>query len=233
MKGQLIFRDKNEQLLKSTEITKLPLIIGRSKECDIVLDSIKISKKHAMLFLQNDDLFLKDLGSSNGLMLGAFRVDQVQLTQEPRCTIGDIEVEYVRAKGSETTQTLQTEKIQSPSPPPQSHTSDGSDLEFKTIVRPRKVPEKVKAKALFQLKLSRRLLYVFMGFFFFVVLSIAVILFYPRKEFPIEGYSWYTAPSRKSFLSTPPVGISQGDFKKKFEELFRKSIDAHEKDNIN
>ncbi len=42
------------------------LVIGRSFECDVVLDDGYCSQQHARLFVRGDQHLLEDLGSSNG-----------------------------------------------------------------------------------------------------------------------------------------------------------------------
>lgn len=50
------------------------LVIGRSSECDIVLDHASISRKHATLTLTKEQVTVEDLGSANGTTLAGKRL---------------------------------------------------------------------------------------------------------------------------------------------------------------
>src|SRR5216117_2622250 len=65
--------------------------IGRSAKSTIVLDSPKISRRHAIINVQNvGEFWLIDLGSSNGTFLNKRRVHQpVRLCDQDQIVIGD------------------------------------------------------------------------------------------------------------------------------------------------
>jgi class 3 adenylate cyclase len=65
--------------------------IGRSPKCSIVLDSAKVSRRHAIINVQNvGEFWLIDLGSSNGTFLNRRRVHQpVRLCHLDQITVGD------------------------------------------------------------------------------------------------------------------------------------------------
>jgi adenylate cyclase len=67
------------------------LSIGRSPRNGIVLDSPKISRRHAIINVQNvGEFWLIDLGSSNGTFLNKRRVHQpVRLCDQDQIVIGD------------------------------------------------------------------------------------------------------------------------------------------------
>lgn len=48
------------------EVVKDRFVIGRGKECDLVIDSGKVSREHAVISREADGWFIEDLGSSNG-----------------------------------------------------------------------------------------------------------------------------------------------------------------------
>jgi adenylate cyclase len=81
--------------LESANATKFPIqgnmSIGRSAKNTLVLDSPKVSRRHAIINLQNvGEFWLIDLGSSNGTFLNRRRVHQpVQLCDQDQIAIGD------------------------------------------------------------------------------------------------------------------------------------------------
>lgn len=60
-------------------------ILGRSSYCDVVLDSEKVSREHARLFLEGEELFIADLQSTNGV-----RVNGLRLRERQRLLPGDL-----------------------------------------------------------------------------------------------------------------------------------------------
>ena len=51
-------------------------LIGRGRHCDLVLDSAKVSREHAVIRREGDAWWIEDLGSSNGTWLGKTRVER-------------------------------------------------------------------------------------------------------------------------------------------------------------
>jgi hypothetical protein len=62
--------------------------IGRSPECDLVLDDRRVSRKHAEIRLRLGKYTLYDLGSTNGTYVNGKRVSEVVLSQGDRITMG-------------------------------------------------------------------------------------------------------------------------------------------------
>ena len=54
-------------------------VIGRDPQCDIVLPDPGVSKRHAELRVENGELWLKDLGSSNGTYVNGVRIQRQEL----------------------------------------------------------------------------------------------------------------------------------------------------------
>ena len=65
--------------------------IGRSPKCSVVLDSPKVSRRHALINVQNvGEIWLIDLGSANGTFLNGRRVNHpVRLADFDQITIAD------------------------------------------------------------------------------------------------------------------------------------------------
>jgi pSer/pThr/pTyr-binding forkhead associated (FHA) protein len=65
------------------------LLFGRSPECDIQIDSRKVSRRHCCLAQVNDYLVVRDLGSTNGIRINGVRVTEGRLRSGDEITIGN------------------------------------------------------------------------------------------------------------------------------------------------
>jgi pSer/pThr/pTyr-binding forkhead associated (FHA) protein len=82
------------QLMALTEgpnilLDKPILLFGRSPECDIQIDSRKISRRHCCVAQVNDYLVVRDLGSTNGIRINGVRVSEGRLRSGDEITIGN------------------------------------------------------------------------------------------------------------------------------------------------
>ncbi len=64
------------------------LLIGRHPECDIQIDSRKISRRHCCIAQVSDYLIIRDLGSTNGVRINGDRVEEGRLDEGDEVTIG-------------------------------------------------------------------------------------------------------------------------------------------------
>lgn len=72
----LTIEDSNTQIADQFSFDHGSYVIGRLDECDIVLPSSSVSRKHARIFIENDRCFIEDLGSANGVIVDGQRVIQ-------------------------------------------------------------------------------------------------------------------------------------------------------------
>ncbi len=84
---------KHNGHIKTVELDDGEFIIGRDANCNIVLDSEHVSRRHCALRVKGDSISLRDLGSANGTFLNGIAIkDEVSLSDGDILTIGDIEI---------------------------------------------------------------------------------------------------------------------------------------------
>lgn len=70
-------------------------VVGRSRECDVVLDDSGISRRHAEIRPQGGSWIIEDLGSTNGLRLNGRRVQgRAPLQPGDRVELGSTEIVF-------------------------------------------------------------------------------------------------------------------------------------------
>lgn len=67
-------------------------VLGRSPECSLVLEDDSVSRRHAMVERQGQDILIRDLGSANGLVLNGRRVESAVLRPGETVLLGEVEV---------------------------------------------------------------------------------------------------------------------------------------------
>lgn len=82
------------QLLSLTDgpsllLDKPILLIGRHEECDVQLNSRKVSRKHCCIAQVEDYLVVRDVGSTNGVRINGVRVKEGILRTGDELTIGN------------------------------------------------------------------------------------------------------------------------------------------------
>ncbi|MDP9149481.1 MAG: DUF4388 domain-containing protein [Myxococcota bacterium] len=64
------------------------IVIGRSSDLDMVLVEDMVSRKHARLALQGDQIWIEDLGSTNGTFVNGEKITRMRLKEGDRVLIG-------------------------------------------------------------------------------------------------------------------------------------------------
>jgi hypothetical protein len=69
--------------------------IGRSPDCDIFLDDVTVSRKHAVLVARDGDFFIEDQGSLNGTFLNRERIESSRLEDGDELQIGKYRLTFL------------------------------------------------------------------------------------------------------------------------------------------
>lgn len=85
MPAQLVALNDGPSILLDKPI----LLLGRDLECDIRLDSRKISRRHCCIAQVGEQLVVRDLGSTNGIRINGVRVMEGHLSRDDELTIGN------------------------------------------------------------------------------------------------------------------------------------------------
>ena len=73
------------------------VVVGRSSELDMVLVEDMVSRRHAKLTVTNDQIFIQDLGSTNGTFVNGEKVKRSALQEGDRILIGTSIIKVVGA----------------------------------------------------------------------------------------------------------------------------------------
>jgi pSer/pThr/pTyr-binding forkhead associated (FHA) protein len=72
----------------SIALDKPIILIGRQEECDVVLESRKVSRKHCCFANVGNIILIRDLGSTNGISVNGKRVSSSELNHGDVVSIG-------------------------------------------------------------------------------------------------------------------------------------------------
>jgi FHA domain-containing protein len=70
-------------------------LIGRSPECDIFLDDVTVSRRHAELLHDGEHYTIRDLGSLNGTFVNRQRVESVELQDDDEVQVGKYRMTFL------------------------------------------------------------------------------------------------------------------------------------------
>lgn len=71
-------------------LTHVPFTIGRGPGNDLVLTSLSVSRNHAEIVREGEDLVLHDLDSRNGVSVGGARYSRIRLENALVISVGDV-----------------------------------------------------------------------------------------------------------------------------------------------
>jgi hypothetical protein len=71
------------------------ILIGREDDCEVILPSPRVSRRHARVWAEGDGFGVEDLGSLNGTYVNRRRVSgQIGLADGDRLTLADVELQF-------------------------------------------------------------------------------------------------------------------------------------------
>lgn len=83
---------------KEAQVKSLPASIGRDESCKFRVPVANVSRKHCELFEADDELLVRDMGSSNGTYVNGSKIKQTELAPGDVLTVGPV-VFVVRIDG--------------------------------------------------------------------------------------------------------------------------------------
>ena len=82
---------------RAHEITKPSVVLGRSREADVRVADVNVSRRHAELRQEGTGYWIVDLGSTNGLEVNGKRTDRSRVRDGDRITMGSTEIVFGRS----------------------------------------------------------------------------------------------------------------------------------------
>ena len=76
-------------------------VIGRGATSDLILHEATISRAHALLAFRGDQLFVQDLGSTNGTIVNGVSAQQVDLSQDDEIKMGRLVLRILQQDAGE------------------------------------------------------------------------------------------------------------------------------------
>jgi len=71
-------------------------LIGRSPDCEIFLDDVTVSRKHATILRRGDEVALEDQGSLNGTFVNRRRVESAPLEDGDEIQVGKYRLTFLK-----------------------------------------------------------------------------------------------------------------------------------------
>jgi len=82
---------------RTHEVTKPTVVLGRSREADVRVADVNVSRRHAELRQEGAGYWIVDLGSTNGLEVNGKRTDRSRVRDGDRITMGSTEIVFGRS----------------------------------------------------------------------------------------------------------------------------------------
>jgi|GEM_PF-3830336 len=101
---KLIITDDNGR--RELTLEKKEIVLGRSEDCDVILKSQAVSRRHTCITKEGPFFFACDLNSTNGTFLNGIKIsEKTALAHRDSIAIGHCAVEYYDSEGAELEET--------------------------------------------------------------------------------------------------------------------------------
>jgi signal transduction histidine kinase len=87
-KYELVLR-KDGQDVSSYAVGSAGLVFGRAGDCDVVLPDSLVSRRHARVWLEENQLMVSDFGSRNGVLVNGARVERLRIDAGDEVVLGN------------------------------------------------------------------------------------------------------------------------------------------------
>ncbi|MCC7074845.1 MAG: FHA domain-containing protein [Deltaproteobacteria bacterium] len=110
-------------------------VIGRSSRCDIQLNDDRVSSRHAELVRRGTRYRIYDLGSANGTLVNAQRVDEIDLRDGDLIQVGFTVFRYISGDAIDLARNAGPPAAVPPAAPPQQAASAGAAVATDTVTQ--------------------------------------------------------------------------------------------------
>ena len=91
----LVVRAGGGRAGESFEAAAPRTLIGRSPDCDVFLDDVTVSRRHAEIVREGDTFTIRDLGSLNGTFVNRHRIESSVLSADDEVQIGKYRMTFL------------------------------------------------------------------------------------------------------------------------------------------
>ena len=77
------------------KVDKDTFIIGRSRTCDLVIASSKVSRQHGGVSRENGEFYIEDLGSANGVWKNGARIHKERVADGDEFMISEETLKFI------------------------------------------------------------------------------------------------------------------------------------------
>jgi FHA domain/zinc-ribbon domain len=91
----LVVRAGGGRAGETFELRDGPTLIGRSPDCDVFLDDVTVSRRHAEVEPGEGGYVIRDLGSLNGTFVNRRRIESTRLSADDEVQIGKYRMTFL------------------------------------------------------------------------------------------------------------------------------------------